>query len=233
MHVTTNFPLHRPLTLPRSWQRAIYTVNPSNEIIAAHSFITPMNKGHEAMAYLTYIIDNYNGAIPSIVAFLHSHRQGFFEAWHVDTPLHDNVIAMRLLNLDFVRQAGYVNLRCNWNPGCYRKGTERANGHITSEIWDQLMGETSTPLFNGKPGGHGAVKNLPSFHDRERESMEMTISSTCCAQFAVSREQIYQRPLKDYVKIRDWLIGTELDDRHSGRVLEYMWHIIFGMEATQ
>ena len=186
------------------------------------------------MAYLTYIIDNYNGLIPSIVAFLHSHRQGFFEAWHVDTPLHDNVVAMRLLNLDFVREAGYVNLRCNWNPGCNKRGTEHANGHITSEIWSQLMGDTSTPLFNGKPGSLGAVKDIQSFYGGEREEyVEMTIFSTCCAQFAVSREQIYQRPLKDYIKVREWLLETELDDPHSGRVLEYMWHIIFGMEATQ
>jgi hypothetical protein len=193
-----------------------------------------MNKGHEAMAYLTYIIDNYNGEIPSIVAFLHAHRQGFFEAWHVDTPLHDNVVAMRLLNLDTVRTDGYVNLRCNWNPGCNKRDTERVNGHVTSEIWDQLMNETSTPVFNGMPGGPGAVDLTSSFHDPRRDKdTGMTIFTTCCAQFAVSREQIYKRPLQDYVKMREWLVATQLDDPHSGRVLEYLWHIIFGMEATQ
>jgi hypothetical protein len=202
--------------------------------LTANTLVTPMNKGHEAMAYLTYIIDNYNRAIPSIVAFLHSHRRGFFEAWHVDTPLHDNVVAMRLLRLDSVREAGYVNLRCNWNPGCHKRETQPVNNHVTSKVWAQMMEGTSTPSFNSMPGSPGAVEGVPSSHDRERENdLGLKIFSTCCAQFAVSREQIYRRPLKDYVKIREWLVGTELDDGHSGRVLEFMWHIIFGMEATQ
>lgn len=114
------------------WQHAIYTVNPSTNGSRGDTLTTPVNKGHEAMAYLTYIVDNYEGSIPSIVAFLHSHRQGFFKAWHVDTPLHDNVYAMRHLRLDYVKEQGYVNLRCNLNPGCKR--TSRPNNHVTAEV---------------------------------------------------------------------------------------------------
>lgn len=33
-----------------SWQRAIYTVNPSNSLPSNTTLTTPMNKGHEAMA---------------------------------------------------------------------------------------------------------------------------------------------------------------------------------------
>ncbi|KAK5188338.1 hypothetical protein LTR47_011702 [Exophiala xenobiotica] len=80
------------------WKHAIYTVNPSQPP-GEHSdmLTTPVNKGREALAYLSYIIDNYNSSIPSIVTFLHAHRNGFFQAWHVDTPLHDNVAATRSL----------------------------------------------------------------------------------------------------------------------------------------
>lgn len=62
--------------------------------------------------------------------------------------------------------------------------------------------------------------------------MRPRISVACCAQFAVSREQIYKRPLNDYIKIRQWVMDTEKDDAKSGRVMEYLWHIIFGKEAV-
>lgn len=72
------------------WQAAVYVVNPTTNDTSA--LTTPMNKGHEGMAYLSYIIDNYEN-LPSTLAFLHSHRNGFFAGWHTDTPLYDNVDA--------------------------------------------------------------------------------------------------------------------------------------------
>jgi hypothetical protein len=134
------------LTNIDSWQRAIYAVNPSKATTADNKKLaTPLNKGHESMAYLTYLIDHYD-ALPSTVAFLHSHRAGFFLAWHVDAPLHDNVAAMRALQLDFVQRNGYVNLRCNWNPGC--KAGHRLNRHITDQVWAEIFDGTSTPPLN-------------------------------------------------------------------------------------
>ncbi|KAJ5512609.1 hypothetical protein N7463_002161 [Penicillium fimorum] len=205
------------------WQRAIYTVNPSPETrLNDSALMTPLNKGHESMAYFTYIIDNYDN-LPSTVVFLHAHRAGFLMAWHVDAPLHDNVIAMRNLKLDFVQQNGYVNLRCNWNPGC--KSAHRFNSHVTDEIWAEVFDGTSTPPLN-----------ISSPTDQEvpgqnylRKPAE--IGAACCAQFAVSRDQIRNRPLEDYVKFRQWVIDTELGDASSGRVMEFLWHIIFGMKG--
>ena len=57
------------------------------------------------------------------------------------------------------------------------------------------------------------------------------VAAACCAQFAVSAEQVRTRPKEDYVKIRKWLIETELNDASSGRVMEFLWHVIFGMES--
>ncbi|KAL8652307.1 MAG: hypothetical protein Q9226_004324 [Calogaya cf. arnoldii] len=102
------------------WQRAIYTVNPSIPTTSNRTLTTPINKGHEAMVYLTYMIDNYN-SLPSTMAFLHPHNSGFLSAWHTDTPLHSNSDAVKALNTDVVQKNGYVNLRCNWNPGCIQE----------------------------------------------------------------------------------------------------------------
>lgn len=208
------------------WQHAIYTVNPSSDEMRAHTLTTPVNKGHEAMAYLTYIIDHYARSIPSVVAFLHSHRGGFFTAWHVDTPLHDNVYAMRHLQLDYVKDQGYVNLRCNLNPGCKR--TSGMNRHVSMADWQEVLGNTSTPAFS-QHGPSAAVEAHAASDDSA--TVPPRIWTPCCAQFAVSREQILKRPLQDYIQIREWLMTTDRDDAQSGRVLEYLWHVIFGQQA--
>jgi len=211
------------------WQRAIYIVNPSKPFDPSHhELMTPVNKGHEAMAYLTYVIDNYNSSLPSVIAFLHAHRQGFFKAWHVDAPFHDNVLAMRSLQLDFVVQNGYVNLRCNLNPGC-TKAYKRLKSHVNSEVWKEIFSGTTTLPTTEISQNITADDFTSSPRDRENANyMNVGIASACCAQFAVSREQVLRRPLEDYVKIRQWVIDTERDDANSGRVMEYLWHVIFG-----
>ena len=90
-----------------SWQHAIYVVD--NTSAPLH---TAVNKGREAMAYLTYVIDNYDSSLADTVLFLHAHRDGELRAWHVDNEGHDNVEAVRALRLEYVAGAGYVNLRC-------------------------------------------------------------------------------------------------------------------------
>lgn len=196
---------NKRLTTLASWQAAIYTVNPT--FTNSTALTTPMNKGHEAMAYLSYVIDNYEN-LPSVMAFLHSHRDGFLSAWHTDTPLHDNVDAIRSLQLPFVQANGYVNLRCNWNPGC--KEAHRDNAHVTPEVWADFFSGTST----------------------EKVAGPQQVGAACCAQFAVSRDQVRMRPLSDYTRFRDWIVETEKSDAKSGRVMEFLWHVIFGKDAV-
>ncbi|KAJ5113851.1 hypothetical protein N7456_002385 [Penicillium angulare] len=206
------------------WQRAIYIVNPSYEsTMNTHVLKTPLNKGHEAMAYLTYVIDHYN-TLPSTIAFLHAHRSGFLMAWHVDAPLHDNVNAMQALQIPFVQQNGYVNLRCNWNPGC--KDDQRINTHVTDEIWSDFFQGTSTPPLN--KSSQYEVQEVGKRYAQK----PMQVAAACCAQFAVSRDQVQRRPRDDYVKMRQWLFDTQLTDRKSGRVFEFLWHVIFGMDSV-
>ncbi|KAJ5907043.1 uncharacterized protein N7473_003959 [Penicillium subrubescens] len=206
------------------WQRAIYIVNPSEEARSNPQILTtPLNKGHESMAYLTYVIDHYD-TLPSTIAFLHAHRAGFLMAWHNDAPLHDNVNAMRMLQTNFVQENGYANLRCNWNPGC--KDSHRFNIHVTEQVWWDVFEGTSTPPLNAS----SPYEQEFSGHKYMRKPEQ--IGAACCAQFAVSRSQVLQRPREDYVKFRQWIIDTELNDAMSGRVMEFLWHVIFGMDAV-
>jgi hypothetical protein len=175
------------------------------------------------MAYLTYVIDHYYD-LPSTIVFLHAHRSGFLMAWHVDAPLHDNVAAMRMLQLDFVQQNGYVNLRCNWNPGC--KEAHRYNAHVTEQVWWDIFEGTSTPPLNAS-----SPYQTESYTQRYLRKPDQ-IAAACCAQFALSRNQIHLRPRDDYIKFRQWIIDTEMNDASSGRVMEFLWHVIFGMNAV-
>lgn len=216
-----------------SWQRAIYTVNPTRSSLEDPNVLTtPINKGHESMAYLTYIIENYS-SLPATVAFLHPHRSGFFRAWHVDAPLHDSVTAMQALQLDFVQRNGYVNLRCNWNPGC--KKAHRKNKHVSEKVWREIfMGTTTPPL--SQTGLIMDGKHPSSTRSEVGAQLQLgvpkEVGAACCAQFAVSRDQILKRPVEDYIHFRRWVMETDRDDATSGRILEFLWHVIFGKEAV-
>ena len=218
-----------------SWQSAIYTVNPTNAT-TPNALRTPINKGHEAMAYLTYIIENYSN-LPLTMAFLHSHASGFLSAWHTDTPLHSNIHALHALQIPFVQQNGYVNLRCNWNPGCEKR--HRKNKHITPSVYTDIFSNTSTSITNltsastsSNESSNVDSSTIDSEAELKARFIPTEVGVACCAQFAVSREQVHQRPWTDYERFREWVTDTELNDAKSGRVFEYLWHVIFGMEAV-
>lgn len=173
------------------------------------------------MAYLTYIIDHYS-ELPSTVVFLHSHRDGFFKAWHVDTPMHSNVAALQMLQLPFVQRNGYVNLRCNWNHGCEK--SQRWNTHLTQAVWEEIFAGTSTDPANTTFDTHATYE--------ESEKRAIRVGAACCAQFAVSREQVQKRPKDDYEKFRWWVVNTDKTDAKSGRIFEFLWHVIFGKEMV-
>jgi hypothetical protein len=164
----------------------------------------PVNKGNEAMVYLTYLIDRYD-SLPDVTVFMHGARY----QWHNDNPLYDSVASIESLNLDFVRQEGYASLRCTWMIGC---PAELEPARFLRERPDDPMHPTAVEypdqfqiLFPDTP--------VPEL-----------VGGGCCSQFAVSREQIHQRPKSDYERYRRWLVDTILDSGTSGRIMEYSWH---------
>ncbi|KAJ5104321.1 hypothetical protein NUU61_001668 [Penicillium alfredii] len=163
------------------------------------------NKGKESSPYLRYIIDNYH-RLPHYMVFLHAHQFGS----HVEFPEQDNVLTVQRLQLDYVDKAGYANLRCQWEPGCPDE----------VQPFRQLAGRTTELAFAGAWIRIFNNTNIPE-----------VVGTACCAQFAVTKSQVLQRPRSDYEAYHRWLMETELDDDTSGRVFEYLWHIIFGQEV--
>lgn len=91
----------------------IYTADA--QLDDASTFLqVPANRGHEAMAYLTFIIDNYKNIPEAGAVFIHGTRW----SWHNDHPEYDNLSLLKSLNVSAATsQAGYHNLRCDWSVG--------------------------------------------------------------------------------------------------------------------
>ncbi|KAF4554422.1 Hypothetical protein D9617_4g001760 [Elsinoe fawcettii] len=213
--VVPSLKAHNPSWLSAvTWmEQKIYTVDDSSSWLTV-----PENKGNEAMVYLTYIVDHYD-KLNDVTVFMHPDR---FQ-WHNDDPDYDGLRMLERLNLRYVIEQGYANLRCAWIIGCQAEiwpikeaaeyeqfhkddpDYELRTGDVFEEIWRELIPEMPVPE---------------------------SVGVACCAQFAVSAEAIRKRPKADYVRYREWLLATEDDDDISGRIFEYLWHIIFGKTST-
>ena len=59
-----------------------------------------------------------------------------------------------------------------------------------------------------------------------------TVRAQCCAQFVVARDRLWQHSRAEYVALRQWLLdgssdSAPRDDLIAGRILSYVWHILF------
>lgn len=138
--------------------------------------------------------------------FLHPDRY----QWHNEDPMYDGVRMLQRFRPDHVDEVGFANLRCTWSIGCPNELRNLATDAASqSDIeaaflpaFEELFPEMPSPVEVGVP---------------------------CGAQFAVSRAQVLLRPREDYLRYRDWLWNTKLDDAISGRIFEYSWHSEFGL----
>ncbi|KAH7397044.1 hypothetical protein DE146DRAFT_614144 [Phaeosphaeria sp. MPI-PUGE-AT-0046c] len=203
----------------QDWQSAIYDID--TETLHNVSTLDPLinstlrtlrNKGMEANAYLAYIVQNYN-SLPSTIAFIHPHRDGYPIAWHTDNNEHSNVISLQSLNINFIQSNGYANLRCVNDPGCPHEVMPFRDPPEDHRTIEAAMPEAWRDLFNNT--------NVPHI-----------LATPCCAQFAVSRQQVQKRTWDEYKKYYTWLMETPLKDETSGRVFEYLWHVLFGQDPV-
>ena len=116
--------------------------------------------------------------------------------------------------MDYVKQEGFVNLRCISIPGCDKAVQPYRDPPLPDRPAEQAMPQAWKELFP----------------DVE---MPREIAAPCCAQFAVTREQVLKRSRKEYEHYYNWVTTTELTDYVSGRVMEYLWHIVFGKDSFQ
>jgi len=182
----------------------LYTVDNSSATLHP-----PLNKGHEVMVYLSYIIDHYHN-LPEIIIFTHAHRH----AWHnTDLLGFDAVEMVKRLSSDRVTRLGYMNLRCGWDPGCPEWLHPYDETELLRKQEQKVLAKVWSELFPLDP--------LPT-----------NLAQPCCAQFAVSRARVLSIPHGRFVFYRDWLLRTPLTDYYSGRIWEFVWQYVFTGQAV-
>ena len=187
------------------FDRYIYTTDDADAL--RH---TPQNKGHEAMVYLTHLVEHYYG-LADINIFMHKGRFTHHNEGLLD---YDAVKMISRLRGSYVVRNGYINLQCDWAKSCpsWLNGSdtwpnmEKQEQVYLSRVWEELFPSKGIPITLGAP---------------------------CCAQYAISKERIRAIPLAKFVFIRDWLIRTPLTDYVSGRLWEYLWHYLFTGEYVR
>ncbi|KAI9927654.1 hypothetical protein ASPWEDRAFT_119565 [Aspergillus wentii DTO 134E9] len=205
----------------------------------------PENRGHESMAYLTFLIDNYDHIPKAGAVFVHGNRW----AWHNDAPDYDNAALLAALNVPAaVAPWGYHNMRCDWSvstcpPSTAGQRSIEVSLQAALEPWnaravsDKALPRALAALFGGYD--HLSAKNGGGFLLGRTDA----VRSQCCAQFVVSRESVWQHSREEYVALRQWLLDGSSGngvDKHSknpraapasdltaGRILSYLWHILF------
>jgi len=158
------------------WQVNVYVVDDTNaDLTLLH------NIGREAAVYLTYVINNYYN-LPDTMVFLHADRY----QWHNDDPMYDGVMPVKNLQLDYVKKMGYTSLRCSWNPGC--------------PIGLRPTADEPDTQFGIKHAYAEAFQQI--FPD---EVLPKEVGTACCAQFAITRDQIMKRKVWQYEAVREYV----------------------------
>ena len=207
----------------------IYTADAPLDSSSKHLQV-PANRGHEAMAYLTFLIDNYDRIPEAGAVFIHGSRF----AWHNDYANYDNLALLKALNVSAaLQQMGYHNLRCDWSAGTCDprevppQGSLETSMRAMLEPWNaRIASDTALPnalaiLFGGD------IDYKPAHIGRGD-----AVRAQCCAQFAVSRDSVQLHNREEYIALRQWLLdeggdAAPKDDRVSGRIISYVWHILF------
>lgn len=218
-------------TLDEKYHLCIYDVDGSTNGSPTQLRV-PANRGHEAMAYLTFLIDNYDYIPAEGAVFVHGSRF----AWHNDSPQYDNAELLAALNASSaLASSGYHNLRCDWSAstcpadsvpqGSFETGlTAKLEPFNARVVSDAAMPRALASIFGGSDS---SARDILLGRDD-------AVKAQCCAQFIVARANIRQHSREEYAALRQWLLdagnskdSAPYDDRISGRIMSYLWHILF------
>ncbi|KAL2060331.1 hypothetical protein VTL71DRAFT_9726 [Oculimacula yallundae] len=223
--------------LSSKYHRCIYTADAPLDEGSAHLQV-PANRGNEAMGYLTFLIDNYDHIPKAGVVFVHGSRW----AWHNDAADYDNTGLLSALNITAALAPwGYHNLRCDWSlstcpPSVAPQGSMETSSQAFLAPWDyRAASDAALPLALATLFGG---KEFTKYGSEVCLGRSATIKSQCCAQFVVSHDNIRKHSRKEYVALRQWLLDGQtntdaapLDDKVAGRILSYVWHVLFMKQA--
>jgi hypothetical protein len=212
-------------SLAGKYHICIYTADSTAALDPSSTLRVPANRGHEAMAYLTFLIDNYHTLPASGAVFVHGTRF----SWHNDDPSYDNLALLTSLNVsNAVEPAGYHNMRCDWSAGTCPPNV-KAQGSLETRMQAKVAPwELRTVADAAIPAAFAQIFGQNVEAENVLLGSADVLRSQCCAQFVVSRDSIWQHKREEYLALRAWLMeAAPDDDRVSGRILSYLWHVLF------
>lgn len=181
------------------------------------------NRGAEAMAYLTAIIDHYDD-LPDLMIFGHSSRLSWHSIFGLDWTLRrlaTHPPADPTLN----SSNGYHAWNCleRWAndnaqlfPATIDASWRSPNGPMWHEAlaarfaqaWDEHLG----PALGGTP--------LPA-----------AVRVPAAASFVATRAAILRRPKEFWMGLREWLLRTTIEGKWLGIVMEFATGVIFANQT--
>ncbi|KAJ4215762.1 hypothetical protein NW759_009622 [Fusarium solani] len=188
----------------------------------------PQNKGNEAMVYLTYLIDHYEG-LPEVMIFMHGHRI----SWHNNALLRrSSALTVNKLRPQTVLERGFVNLACD-------KALRRAIKPLPGAAGPSIL-DLSREDWEAEDGGSGLRSQSPKelhrqytdlwhqlFPSPTHDEPPLSWEYSTGGQFALSRELVHSIPLDRLRFLRDWILQTYLSSRSAGAVFETLWEAVF------
>lgn len=134
--------------------------------------------GHEASAYLSYLVDYYDKLHPYTI-FIH----GKEEHWHNDVAGPKAMTQLPNLRFEVINANGFVNLRCLSIPGC------------PDSLHPSIIQQTDIDY-------EYLIDNFPQIYSEifgvNASAAPSELGHHCCGQFAVAKERILERSWKEY-----------------------------------
>jgi hypothetical protein len=170
--------------------------------------------GHEAGAYLSYLVDHYDSLHPYTI-FIHGNEDN----WHNDVGGPKTYNQLPSLRFDAIDANGYVNLRCLSIPGCPNNLNPSVMEKVDADYQYLIddFPEIYSELFGVDPSAAPTKLGHP-----------------CCGQFAVTKTRIQARLWEDYHRLLLWVDKAEWSDNFGiGWMMEKLWHVVFRMPAVR
>jgi hypothetical protein len=181
------------------------------------TYHVPVNKGNEAMVYLTFLIDRYDN-LPDVMIFMHAGRT----SWHNNVLLHwSSDMTLRRLRRSYIKSNGFTNLLCDRTYRCSHIYNATKSGFPASVLTRgrQLMyGENESDYTQFREIWDGIFPGRP---------IPATLGTVPGAQFSLTRETAQRVSLDELKRLRQWIIDVDLDAKAAGAVFERLWHMIF------
>ena len=190
-----------------------------------------------AIRHIVSVADIIQSHIPHIV---YQKRSRDFECEDIPFCVHPNVGAEATVYLTYIIQFYYVlpevtafvhGHQSSWHESNIVRRINRLNlNNLKYYNFNQIARTFDT--LNVTDTNHTQSATMreawPEVFEQELGTMPSVIRVRCCAQFAVHRDRIRLRNREFYVKVLLWLNTTKMQTFWSSRVLEFVWHIMFG-----